>query len=382
MSKQIATFIWIFLLMGAGYAPVAAQTTANPLQNEVDEAEAKAKIAKAKKEEIEAKFPAPNTDALKGSTGVEGTLIESRIQAYKAMELISEQIAENAASKSVTGLYVFREAEYAKIIDYKKLIQRLDIINDEYDQCFGRNSAMAVPLGVAAGILLNYLSLLKTETKITGAEFDIDDEAVWASLGKSLSAKSIALGNPFISILDNAELTGISASDLIIKLNKAEADFPRPCTNAYAFKPQIDAAFLQLKKDIKLVTAPPTPETKKTITTTTIAPPTTVIEEVVTTTPASLSSPDAPSFIDYLKIEEIIKNMDANKIYWIKIKNVKAGGNMRMKSNPLIDIFRGGSSVKFSGGSVAYYYILDNLGNVVLSGSVYGYIPYKKSSKL
>lgn len=386
MLRRILSFIWTVVLITQVCFFANAQTTTNPLQDEVDEAEARAKIAKAKKEELEAKFPAPDADALKGGTDVKGELIESRIQAYKAMEEISRKIADDAQTKGIRELYVYREADYAKIVSYKKLIQQLDIINGEYDQCFGRPAVAAVPLGVLANIFLSWLPLLKTETKITGSEFDIEDEAVWASLSNSLSSlkpTGISLKNPFISSFDFADLSGISTSDLFTKLKKAQADFDTiNCTSAYALKPQVNNAFTKLKEDIGLQVTPPNPETKKTTTTTTIVPPTTTVDETVVVIPATSQTQNPVTFFDYLKTEEILNLMNNNNIFWIKIKNIKAGGNMRVKSNPLIDIFRGGSSIKFSGGSIAYYYIFDNKGTIVLSGNVYGYVPYKKSSQV
>jgi hypothetical protein len=387
MLRRILSLIWTIVLITQVCFLARAQTTPNPLQDEVDEAEARAKIAKAKKEELEARLPSPDADALKGSTDVEGELIESRIQAYKAMEEISKKIAGNADSKGIRGLYIYREADYAKIVSYKKLLQQLDIINGEYDQCLGRPAVAAVPLGVLANIFLNWLPLLKTETKITGSEFDIEDEAVWASLGDELSLikpVSIPLGNPFISSFDFADLSGISTSVLFTKLKKAQADFDTAnCTNAaYTLKPQVNAAFTKLKEDIGLQVTAPTPETKKTTTTTTVTPPTTTVDETLVARPATSPTQHPIAFFDYLKTEEILNLMNNNSIYWIKIKVIKSGGNMRVKSNPLIDIFRGGSSIKFSGGSIAYYYILDNQGAIKLSGNVYGYVPYTKSSQV
>ena len=103
---------------------------------------------------------------------------------------------------------------------------------------------------------------------------------------------------------------------------------------------------------------------------------------MIETNPATSPPSNSFTWFDYLVTEQIINTMQTNNIYWLKIKNVKSGGNMRIKSNPLIDIFRGGSSIKFSGGSIAYYYIFDSDGNIVLSGVVYGYVPYTKSSQV
>lgn len=364
---------------------LATSALGQTTKEEVEEAENRAKIAKAKKEELEARFPAPDATALKGSTSLEGELIESRIQAYKATEEISEKIAQNAQSIGVLGLYVFSESDYAKVISYKKLIQRLDDINGDYDRCYQRAAgAGAAPVGLLATTFLNWLPLLKTDTSIKGASFDIDDETIWASLGSRLSKRGISLASPFVSSFDSTSIKVIPTGSLVVKLERAEASLAQGvCTAPYPYKMQLDAAFVKLKNEIGLPAAivPPRPETTKTTTSTTAVPPTTTVVETVEQFPATSQS-TLVTFWDYLKTEAIITRMQTGQIFWIKIKNIKAGGNVRVKSSPLIDVFRGGSSIKFSGGSLAHYYILDNNGAIRLSGVVNAYVPYKKSSEI
>ena len=389
MLRKFLSLIWATVLISQLSFLSIAQTatpTPNPLQAEVDEAEARAKIAKFKKEELEAKFPAPDAKALEASNDVKGELIEPRIQAYKAMEMISEEIAKKAQSEGISQLYIFREDDYAKIISYKKLIQQLDVISGEYEKCDPtRNDKEGFALGALTSIFLDWLPLLKTNTSIVGSDVVIEDEAVWASLGNSLSLKGISLGNPFVSTFDSTSLSGIVTGNLVQRLELAEYSSTHACTRPYPYKLQVDAAFTKLKNEILppiVVPPPPTPQTKKTTTNTTAIPPTTTVIETVEQIPATSSSSTPVPFWDYLRTEKILTRMAADKIYWIKIKNAKSGGNMRVKSNPLIDIFRGGSSIKFSGGSIAYYYILDNDGKIKLSGVFYGYEPYTKSSRI
>ena len=253
----------------------SAQTTPSPLQAEVDEAEARAKIAKAKKEELEAKFPAPDADALKGSTDVKGNLIESQVQAYKAMGDISRQIAKNVPA-NVQGLYVFRESDFAKIVSYKKLIQQLKVINGEYTKCgpVAGAGVAAVPPGVLAGLFLKWLPLIKTETSLVGTDVVIEDEAVWANLANELFKKGIKLRNPYVSNFDFSIVGGVPATNLITELLSAETSSLLPvCNNPYKLKLEIDATFNKLKKDIGLVVESSTPQKKTTTTTTTVGPP-------------------------------------------------------------------------------------------------------------
>jgi hypothetical protein len=364
---------------------IFAQETTDPeleeLKKKKEIAEAKKAIAEARKAEIEAKFPIPDPDTLKGSTDVKGDLIESRIQAYKANEIISDEIAKNTQNKGITRLFVFNETDYEKILAYKRLIQQLDVINEEYRKCS--------PTGGAAGpavipnLLLNALPLLKTDTSIVGSSFDIDDEAFWASLANKFSSRGIYLSNPFISNFDSSTIV-FGNSPLFFKLEQAYQSASKPdCANNYKFKNSIDSVFRKIREELNLATKDSTPEITKKTTTTIITPPNkTEVEEIANKTASSSPSPSSNNWFNYLITEQIMKTMQTYGIYWIKVKNIKAGGNLRIKSNPLIDIFRGGSSIKFSGGSIATYYIFNNNGDIIASGVINAYTPYKKSSQI
>jgi hypothetical protein len=380
--KQIYTVVFLVLLLN-GYCLIANGQETNPLDDEVKEAEARAKIAKAQREELENKFPAPDASALKGTTSVEGTPIESTIQAYKSFSIVAGDIAVAAGAKNVGGLYIYRDSDFKKIIEYKNLMQQLAVINTEYGKCFqGAAINAAIPPGVLAGIFLKWLPLLKTDTQIKNFAVTIEDEAAWALIAKAFAEKNMTLHNPFVSPYDFIDLSGVPSPNLVRELEKAQRFLTtNPCTNpTYTFKPQIDAAFIKLKTDLGIIIPPVSPAKKVTTTTTTDVPPTKKVEETVENTPAV--TPTEIKFWDYARTEKLISTMQAGRIYWLVVKNVKAGGNVRIKSNPLIDIFRGGSSIKFSGGSLATYYILDNDGKIVVSDVIKGYEPYTKSSKI
>lgn len=382
-KMMIIVFLVGPLILHSHFAIIVAQTTdedvaASERQKKI--AENQKAIAEAKKAEFAAKFPSADVDALKSTTSVEGNLIESRIQAYNAMNVVTEKIAANASSIGVAKLYILRDEDYAKIIAYRKIIQRLDVINAEYDNCFVPRPALAPGLGLIAPMVLKWAALLKTDTKIKGGEFDIEDEAVWASLGNNLSARGILLFNPFVSSFSFIDVSGVDNTRFFNKLSFADqASNAGACSTTYSFKAEIDGAFTALKKEIGLEKDAPTLEKSEKETITQTGPPLKVTE-TVTKTPASSPSQVAINFWDYIITEKISDNMVNNNIYWIRIKNSKAGGNMRIKSNPLIDLFRGGNSVAFSGGAIAYYYILDNAGGIRKSGVVSSYVPYRKSS--
>ncbi len=225
---KITTLIFsLFLTLQVNSTNILAQETTDPeleeLKKQKEIAETRKAIAEAKKAEIEAKFPIPDADSLKGSTDVKGSMIESQIQAFKAMDSISEKIAEELQQKTrIKKLYVFNETDYQKIVSYYNLIQQLDVINKEYEKCNPTGALGADPAAAGiSNILLNSLPLLKTETTISPSSFDIDNETAWASLANKLAVKGISLNNPFISNFDLLTIVA-QESDLTSKIDKAE----------------------------------------------------------------------------------------------------------------------------------------------------------------
>jgi hypothetical protein len=365
------------------------QSTGNPYQSEVDEAEAKAKIAKAKKEELEAKFPAPDASLLKGTAKVEGSAIETKIQAYKAMKTGVENVADEIAKLGIRKLYKFNEDEFGKIIAYKKIIQQFDLINGEYKNCFEDNEVRdGVAPGLLAGIILKWLPLLKTDVALASADIDIDQDALLAQFAASLRDHGVSLSNPYVSSLDFATINSLNDSTLIDKLRSAEEyrSLPGACSNSgyEGFKPRIDTLFKKLEEDLGLVTKATKPETKVTTKTTTDRPPTVTVVEKIENTPAQLSvtTSNNLSLWDLVKIENLIGGMANDRALWIRIKSVKAGGNVRTKTNPLIDIFRGGSEIKFSGGTILSFVVLNNDGGIVTSNVVSTYRKYQGSKSI
>jgi hypothetical protein len=386
--RQAKTTIFLGFLLVFGGSRIFASAQASPsdtleellIQQKL--AEAKKSIAEAQKAEFDAKYPKPDVDALKSNSSVEGSPIEAAVQAYRAVQQAADQVAIRSQNKGIKGLYVFRESDFAKIVSYRNLDQRLDVIVTEYGKCSpGAVGMKAVPIGIVAGVLLKWLPLLKTETTIKGLEFNVDDEAVLASLANKLALKGIQLNSPFSSHFDFVNL-GRAPSSLEGKLNFVIAERAKVCSNPYPLKAQLDAAVDKLLSEVGLSIAVATNEKQLKSTVATATPPTTTTIESTEKFAATAPPQSLVTLWDYLKTEQIISYMNQNAYYWIKIKAVKTGGNIKVKKNPLIDVFRGGSSVKFSGGSVVYYYVLDNDGQIIDSDVIRGYSPYQKATSI
>lgn len=70
------------------------------------------------------------------------------------------------------------------------------------------------------------------------------------------------------------------------------------------------------------------------------------------------------------------------KSYWLQLKVVKAGGNNRIKTNLLWDIFTGGNRVSHSGGVIVEYILFDSGGTAIASDTITEYTGYIKSGKV
>lgn len=70
------------------------------------------------------------------------------------------------------------------------------------------------------------------------------------------------------------------------------------------------------------------------------------------------------------------------KSYWLQVKVVKAGGNNRIKTNLIWDVFTGGNRVSHSGGVIVEYILYDLTGKAVISDTITEYTEYIKADKV
>ena len=68
--------------------------------------------------------------------------------------------------------------------------------------------------------------------------------------------------------------------------------------------------------------------------------------------------------------------------YWLQLAVIKAGGNNRIKSNLVTDIFTAGSRVSHSGGAIVQYNLYDLRGRSLVSDTLTEYAGYVKSGKI
>jgi hypothetical protein len=93
------------------------------------------------------------------------------------------------------------------------------------------------------------------------------------------------------------------------------------------------------------------------------------------------------SLTSYIKAENMLaalkgpQGQDRN-FYWLQLKVLKAGGNNRIKTNPVIDVFTGGNRLSHSGGAVVEYILFDPDGKSVSADTITEYSSYINSGKV
>jgi len=84
----------------------------------------------------------------------------------------------------------------------------------------------------------------------------------------------------------------------------------------------------------------------------------------------------------YLKTERMSAALSGDGVYWLQLQVVKAGGNNRIKTNFLVDIFTGGARLSHSGGAIVQYILYHSSGKAVAADTIPIYTGYIKSKKV
>jgi hypothetical protein len=84
---------------------------------------------------------------------------------------------------------------------------------------------------------------------------------------------------------------------------------------------------------------------------------------------------------NYIRTERLLSVL-GEKDLWLQIKVINAGGNNRIKTNLLVDIFRGGNRLSHSGGLIAQYHLFNASGQSMASGVVSEYTKYVDAKKI
>lgn len=85
---------------------------------------------------------------------------------------------------------------------------------------------------------------------------------------------------------------------------------------------------------------------------------------------------------NYIRVENLLAALPVESSYWLQLKVINAGGNNRIKTNLLVDIFTGGNRISHSGGVIVEYLLFDSNGLSLASGTVANYTDYIKANKV
>lgn len=88
---------------------------------------------------------------------------------------------------------------------------------------------------------------------------------------------------------------------------------------------------------------------------------------------------------DYIRTERLLYAVSSDNTkpyYWLVVKVINAGGNNRIKTNLVVDIFTGGNRISHSGGVIVDYHLFDSTGKSLESGTVSDYTDYIKANKV
>ncbi len=94
------------------------------------------------------------------------------------------------------------------------------------------------------------------------------------------------------------------------------------------------------------------------------------------------NGPVSNALTSFIRAERLLTVTSGDNDYWLQLKVVKAGGNNRIKTNLLLDIFRGGNRISHSGGAIVQYILFDKDGKSVASDTFTQYDGYIKASKI
>jgi hypothetical protein len=88
---------------------------------------------------------------------------------------------------------------------------------------------------------------------------------------------------------------------------------------------------------------------------------------------------------NYIKAERLNAALSEGSLkdnYWLQLKVINAGGNNRIKTNLLIDIFTGGNRLSHSGGVIVEYHLFNSNGKSLQAGTVSDYTDYIKANRI
>ncbi|MEQ1606547.1 MAG: hypothetical protein ABL999_16935 [Pyrinomonadaceae bacterium] len=367
------------------------------LKEEKEKADLRKQIAEAKAAEIDAKFPKPTTTPLAGETTIDdNVVIETQIRSYNAMNEVAAQIANSIKDKKTIAVYD------PKIKAYRSSKQQLEFIFKRYCNvyqagnplvCPGAGAAAAGALTIASSVLgqaVDLTSLLRTNVEIKGKSFTIDEPAIVSAIFASLPKNG---AERYYPAMFPPRISSGAQSDFLTLLERAIN--ARNFTQGWlAALDAADAAVRDAKTAPELAVKQAERAAQR-ATFQTLLHPAIPLDPAIAT--LKLINDQVQAYItDLLKVDESagtnaltsyirteqLESLVGEEGHWLQVKVVAAGGNNRIKTNLLWDIFTGGNRLSHSGGVIVQYFLFNAKGSAVDSGTVTKYLYYVKSNKI
>lgn len=397
-KKKLIVFLLLFncLILQSHFAIVMAQTT----DEDVAESERQKTIAENKKAAQDALFPKPDVGSLVGTTVTNGNFVESQMLGYCAMKSaaqgIAKQISESSLPNSATFI-VYNEEDVKMLSRYRLLLTRLTFLENGFRTILPPAANRALGVGLAINTALNYLSLLKTDITLTGTDVNITEKELVAEIfgqlrqapGKTYTlyyTKTIPM--PLCTNNDFRQCSQLfnQIINTVVAYEDANAvTLTSPVDDAkISLRKQLNTAFLQAMKELGLpveLTPAPTPAPAPAPAPAQNSQTTTVTVNVGDKKEEGGGGGGSTAFSSYLQTEALYNLISQANTYWIDMQVVKAGGNMRVRTNFITNFFIG-SRVNFSGGAIAYFNIFDKDSKSRVSGIFQSYEKYRKSSQI
>lgn len=178
----------------------------------------------------------------------------------------------------------------------------------------------------------------------------------------------------------------LGLSDMIVKLgkqlDKANQDLPK--ANQDEKELECKLRDLESKLDLGTITDPTDPDEVKEHADTAVAR-LKALNAQFDSLVNAMTQADAGGanmLTNYLRIEKLNSALPVADSYWLVLKVINAGGNNRIKTNLLVDIFTGGNRVSHSGGVIVQYHLFDSDGISKSSGTISEYAGYVRASKV
>ena len=105
-------------------------------------------------------------------------------------------------------------------------------------------------------------------------------------------------------------------------------------------------------------------------------------DQVVSTLTKTDTATGINALTAYIRAEQLRSAVGGRDSYWLQLGVVKAGGNNRIKTNLIVDIFTGGSRLSHSGGVIVQYNLYKPNGESILSDTLTEYTGYTKAGRI